>query len=229
MRLDEETLRAVDGWRAGQDDVPSRAEAIRRLVDRGLRNPQEQLRFSGPEMLIVHMLCELFKTLKLKSRELDIPFLQQALYGGHFWALKWDWSGVFHNHADSPEVVKEVVDVLDMWDFVESSYERLEAKEKAQLEKDVEFFGKDPKFRGFDGNNETEHLGVARFMIEQMDRFQRFKDRKDLNSHMPSIDTYRRMLDVFQPMRSMLHGGSLSASQLAAILSAMVHPSRRKD
>ena len=228
MRLDEETIRAVDGWRAGQGDVPSRAEAIRRLVERGLRNPEEQLRFSGPEMLIVHMLCELFKALKVKSRELDISFIQDALYGGHFWALQWDMSGIFHKHADSSEVVTEVVDVLDMWDFIESGYERLGSKEREQLDKDVEFFGKNPKFAGFDGNNESEHMGVARFLIEKMRRFERFKDR-NLNSHMPSIETYRRMLEVFLPMRSTLHGGSLTESQLAAILSEKVHPSRRKS
>jgi hypothetical protein len=33
MRVSEEFLRAVDDWRRGQIDLPSRAEAIRRMVE----------------------------------------------------------------------------------------------------------------------------------------------------------------------------------------------------
>ena len=37
MRASEEFLKAVDKWRAKQVDKPSRAEAIRRLVEIGLK------------------------------------------------------------------------------------------------------------------------------------------------------------------------------------------------
>jgi hypothetical protein len=37
MRVSEEFLKAVDKWRQKQDDRPSRSEAIRRLVEIGLR------------------------------------------------------------------------------------------------------------------------------------------------------------------------------------------------
>lgn len=33
MRMTPETLKRLDDWRRGQDDLPSRAEAIRRLID----------------------------------------------------------------------------------------------------------------------------------------------------------------------------------------------------
>jgi hypothetical protein len=36
MRVSEEFLRKVDNWRRGQADLPSRAEAIRRLIDQAL-------------------------------------------------------------------------------------------------------------------------------------------------------------------------------------------------
>jgi hypothetical protein len=36
MRLSPEFLKSVDKWRAKQEDKPSRAEAVRRLVDAGL-------------------------------------------------------------------------------------------------------------------------------------------------------------------------------------------------
>lgn len=77
-----------------------------------------------------------------------------------------------------------------------------------------------------DGNNENEYLNVSRFLIEHLDRFSDFKGR-DLNSHMPSIDAYRRMYTVFEPIRGPLGSGNLAADQIIEILKAAVHPSRR--
>ncbi len=37
MRASEDFLEFVDKWRSKQDDKPSRAEAIRRLVELGLK------------------------------------------------------------------------------------------------------------------------------------------------------------------------------------------------
>jgi hypothetical protein len=37
MRASEEFLRAIDDWRRKQVDLPSRAEAIRRLVESALK------------------------------------------------------------------------------------------------------------------------------------------------------------------------------------------------
>jgi len=37
MRFDQAMITRIDGWRAKQPGLPPRAEAIRRLVDQGLR------------------------------------------------------------------------------------------------------------------------------------------------------------------------------------------------
>jgi metal-responsive CopG/Arc/MetJ family transcriptional regulator len=37
MRLSDEFMASVDAWSARQDDAPSRSEAIRRLVELGLK------------------------------------------------------------------------------------------------------------------------------------------------------------------------------------------------
>jgi hypothetical protein len=49
MRVSPEFLKAVDKWRAKQEDKPSRAEAIRRLVEIGLkkRGGQNERRTHG--------------------------------------------------------------------------------------------------------------------------------------------------------------------------------------
>lgn len=227
MRFDQGTLDEVDAWRARQEDLPSRAEAVRRLVEEGLAvgsgNP---LRFGDGEKLTLFMLCEIYKHLKIKS-EIDPAFLEAALGGGHYWGLGWKYPGIFHGHEDSQRVVNEVVKMLDMWDIIEISYRKLAKKDKDRIAKEAKPFGNDVKFRGFGGNRETEHMSVAMFLINDLDRFAAFKGR-DINSHLPSIDAYRRMYRVFEPIRPSLVGATLTASQIIKFLQAMVHPDNRK-
>jgi Uncharacterized conserved protein len=228
MRLDREILEQVDKWRANQDDFPSRAEAVRRLVDAGLAvSGKGAVRISDGEKLILAMLRDLYKHHKVDG-EIDPEFVGETIWGGHYWGLEWKYTGLFHGHVDNPRVVSEVVDVLDMWSFIESGYAKLSKKDKARVEAEAEPFGKHVVFRGFDGNNESEHLSIARFLINDLDRFTSFKGR-DLNSHMPMIDAYRRMLVIFEPVRRTLIGGELSASQIIELLKAQIHPSHRNE
>jgi uncharacterized protein YfbU (UPF0304 family) len=221
MRLDEETLGRIDKWRAKENDVPSRAEAIRRLIEGGLERAQDgnqNVRFTDGEKLIAMMMRDVYKHLKIRG-EVDPEFVGDVMFGGHYWAPRWNMHGVFHEYEDDPRDVRFVVDVLDMWTFIEHAYGKLSAKEKRVVEKEAEPFGKNPRFIGFDGNNESAHLGISQFLIHKMNRFSKFKDR-ELNSHSPVIDAYRRMLNVFEPMRKRLDGIELSVDQLAAILKA---------
>jgi uncharacterized protein len=230
MRLDEETLANVDQWREQQDDTPSRAEAIRRLIEVGLTKvPGEDVKISDGERLLLIMMRDIYKHLKISDNksEIDPDFVSSVLWGGHYWALKWQMPGLFHNHEDNNQTLSFVVDVLDLWDTLERSYEKLPKKEKERIEKEAAPFGKDVRFHGFDGNNEAEHIGIARFLVDKMDRFERFKSR-GMNSHMPSVNTYKRMLEVYAPLSRNLSGGFLGANQLVAILQAMSHPERRK-
>jgi len=226
MRFDQGTLNAIDAWRSRQDDLPSRAEAIRRLIDTGLgSSDNKEVEITDGEKLILGMLAELHTHMKIKS-ELEPDFIMNAIYGGHYWGLSWKYSGLFHGNKDDARNVSEVVSVLDMWSFIESSYAALPAKDKTRVEKEAEPFGKNPRFRGFDGNNETEHLGIAYFLIEKLERFSSF-DGRDLNSHMPSLDMYRRMYRVFDPMRRNLIGRTLTADELIAVLNEETHPENR--
>jgi uncharacterized protein len=220
MRLDPRTLETVDAWRGRQSDRPSRAEAIRRLVDTGLSQP-----FSDGEKLILIMLGEVYKHLKIKG-DIDPAFVAEAIHGGHYWGLRWKYSGIFHGHEDNERVVSEVVDVLDMWSFIEGGYGELSQKDKAVVAKQAAPFGEHVQFPGFDGNNEAEHLGIAHFLIDDLERFSRFKGRRDLNSHVPSIETYRRMFRVFEPMRrTLIMGRELGVTEIIELLKAKRHPS----
>jgi hypothetical protein len=39
MRVSADFLRTIDDWRRKQPDLPSRTEAIRRLIERGVKAP----------------------------------------------------------------------------------------------------------------------------------------------------------------------------------------------
>ena len=47
MRVSPSFIRLIDDWRRKQADLPSRAEAIRRLVERGIKVPEKSARKSG--------------------------------------------------------------------------------------------------------------------------------------------------------------------------------------
>ena len=72
------------------------------------------------------------------------------------WALKWEFEGLFHNREDNPQNVDFVLDVLDMWDFIEEAHKKLSKKERDQIEHDAPQFGKNLQFPGFDGSREPE-------------------------------------------------------------------------
>lgn len=231
MRLDRETLDRVDRWRGAQDDVPSRAEAVRRLVNDALTSSRkDELRVSGGDKLILMLLHRLFEALQIKG-ESDPEFVLDAICDGHYWALEWKYPGLFAIEPDSPQVLREVLDVLEMWRHIEWGYSKLGEEDRARIETEAEPFGKYVSFRGFDGNHETEHLGIAHFLVEKLDRFAELKGR-DLNSHMPCIDAYRRMLDAFAPMKRMVIGGQLGPDEIIDLVRAQMYPAeqpRRAD
>lgn len=227
MRLDEEVIAAVDRWRTQRGG--SRAEAVRQLIDIGLQAADRQpLRFSPGETLTVYMLCEIIKGLKVPTHEIDTKLIQEALLGGHLWGFRWGMSGLFHDHVDSDRVVTDAANLLDMWNFIELAYERFDDAAKERI-KQATGYGPPVTFLGFDGNDlhESEYIGVARYLIDVLGRFERFSKR-DLNSHMPTLAMYGRMYQVFEPMRSTLIGQGLDEAQVTKILKARIYPSNRK-
>lgn len=184
------------------------------------------MKMSDGEKIIVLMLSELYEKLGVEG-EMEPEFLRSAILNDKLWAIKWKYSGIPFSESDDPAVVKEVLDVLDMWSFIERSYDELSDPQKVELARIAEPFGKDPKFRGFDGNNESEYMGTAMFLVNELERFQEFKGR-DFNCHHPSIDMHNRMLMAFEPIRKSITFRLLSLEELAAVLKAQVHPSARE-
>jgi uncharacterized protein len=181
------------------------------------------MKLSDGEKLMLIMLSEIHERLEIKNG-VDTRLVKAAIYDGHLWALEWELSGLFHGSEPSDEVLTETVNILEMWTFVERSYEGLPDEDKARIEAEAAPLGKYVQFSGFDGNNEAQYNGVARFLVDELGRFSAFKGR-ELNSHMPSLAAHRRMLAVFTPLRST---SDLTASEIVKILQARIHPENRK-
>lgn len=183
------------------------------------------MKITDGEKLILLMLSELYEELEVNG-EIEPQFIREAIFSNNLWALPWKYSGIPFEEQEDPEVVKKVLDILDMWSFIEYSYEQLSDEGKLELEKAAAPFGKDPRFPGFDGNHESEYMGTASFIVNELNRFEEFKGR-DFNSHCPSIDGHNRMFSVFKRIRENLNFGPLTVEDLAAILKERIHPSRR--
>jgi uncharacterized protein YfbU (UPF0304 family) len=183
------------------------------------------MQIKDSEKLILLMLCDLYDNNDVQG-DIDHNFIRDAIFDKQTWAIPWKFSGIPFENQETPSEVKYVLDILQMWSLIEYSYAALTDEEKNRLEVDAAPFGRNPVFRGFDGNNETELLVAAEFIINKLQRFEQFKGR-DLNSHAPSIGTYARMLSAFNTAFENNMGNLLSAEQLATILKERIHPSNR--
>ncbi len=87
---------------------------------------------------------------------------------------------------------KFVLNILDLYRAIEDL--KRSSKNRELTDHHYSFF------RGFDGNHETEHMGFCRFLIEEQGKFQEqqqyFLKNDHLNSHMPMIGKYKRMLEI---------------------------------
>lgn len=185
------------------------------------------MKITDGEKLILLMLSELYEKLEVDG-EIDPDFIRSAIFGDHTWSIPWKYVGVPFENQETPEIVSHVLDILDMWSFIERSYENLSDSEKEYIEKEADPFGKNPKFPGFDGNNESEYMSVASFIVNELDRFEVFKGR-GFNSHAPLVESYDRMLPVFKGILRDLNFEPLSAKNIADILKARIHPTRRGE
>ena len=144
-------------------------------------------------------------------------FIIDALADGHMWALEWHG---YRMDTTPSGVADEVGNILTMWRVLVGSFERLSEGDQKDVTAEASVrFGGDGKvtFPGFDGNEESAHLSVAIFLVEKMNRFQEL-DPRNLNSHWPVLNEYRRMLSVFDSIEDHFRG--LDKDSIIRVLNA---------
>jgi uncharacterized protein len=162
------------------------------------------------------MLSEIYEHLEIQG-QIDPRLVRDAVGSGNAWSLSWQYPDIFGTQEANEAVRREVVDFLDMWSLIEFSYKCLFPTDKEHVA-EAGPLGPNVQFYGFDVNSESEYLDVARFVIDQFDRFSEFRGRT-LNAPMPAVRAYRRMYAAFQPMRKSLVGNRhLEAMQIIELL-----------
>lgn len=169
-----------------------------------------ELNFTKEQRLMLLMICDLYK--KPENREFDADLIAKAIVGGHDWAIDWKYGAIFPEEPDSERDVSFVGDVLDMWKFIENGYSKLKAADQSN-------FGKNPKFVGFDGNNETNLMGIAQMMVDNLGRFDHFKGRS-MNSHSHKAARYQRMLGKWPDIRARLHDRDMTEDEIIELISS---------
>lgn len=170
------------------------------------------LNLSDGERLILMMLCDLYKSLDLKS-----PIDPELLREGP--ERRRPANGITRARPDAESVAIEVADILDMWSAIERGYKRLTVEEKRDVEAGAGPLGRGVRFSGFDTDSEDRYCEAAHSLIEKTDRFERFQGR-NLSAHMPCLDGYRRMLRVFSAMRPAMASDRLGVRQIIDLANA---------
>lgn len=222
--LDREVLARVDSWRSEQLDHPSLAEAVQRLVDVGLSvSTKGRGRFSEGEKLILWALRDVWRQQQGQEHDgVDLEFVH-AVSAKHEWALAWKYPNLFSPPPQLPPTVSEVSRILQMWSSFESAYDQLSEDERNQIEWPESSASPKVKFDGFSVGEETEHFSVAKILVRELGEFECFEDR-DLRSCYPRLDTYRRMLRVFESTMRNHPPSRLSIAEITEVLKAQIRP-----
>ncbi|MCP3472400.1 YfbU family protein [Bradyrhizobium sp. CCGUVB1N3] len=170
------------------------------------------------EKLIVLMLADISKRLGGQP-DIDPDFVEQTIYANQLWGFDWQFTGIpFERSDETPRVVEETVDILEMFSLAMFHFQELPELEQVRTELGYSAHDLD-KFPGFDGNNDA-HYGVAAYLVKHLRRFKDLPGATNNSHTQTSLPRYRKMLSVYLPMRDRLGSGRLTSKQIIEIFSA---------
>jgi uncharacterized protein YfbU (UPF0304 family) len=213
--LDEALSKRVDAWRASQDAPLTRNQAIAELVKAGLRG-QVGASLSMGEKLILSVLCGVSRKVDAEGM-IDPDFLEDAIKGGHSWAIEWEHPTLSHGHTNTQNTANFVISVLSMWRLIEDSFSALADGDKALVRQQAGLPG-DPVFPGWDSELEANYKSTARFMTDRMNLFPMFEGRSASDSGEPVVARYKQMLAVLEDLGKSAGGEALDARELVSLL-----------
>ncbi|MFP1915036.1 YfbU family protein [Lonsdalea quercina] len=185
------------------------------------------MKYTQQEKLQTMMLCEIYKALDIQN-SFDPDLIREALSTDQYWAIDWEYPSLDSGEG-TPEDVQLFVDTYDMYNCLKYTYEHLDAAGKDEVARSVPNFNEERllNFPGFGGNNETNYLIIGG-LLKTMGRFSGEEDLTK-NSHMPSVDIYKRMLQSFLPARDnrWVLGVGIPKEDLINTLNERVHPPNR--
>jgi uncharacterized protein len=160
------------------------------------------------------ILANQYEILSILKEDDSYDLLARNLRDGHKWIYSQVFDWISPNLAESK--VDIVLKTLNLYSTLQSSY--------AELQDKSDIDAKELNFPGFDGNNESEFLSFANALLKDH-RYEHVLGPSVKNSHMPSIDIYRRMIEEWQNLGET--DFPLSKDQIRKVLDARIHPSNR--
>lgn len=154
-----------------------------------------RLPLSTTERWLLHNQFEILQQLNPDHPDYSENFFKKAmevLSQGYEWYYD-DFAQYIYTRVFPYSSALEIVHILDMFHALKSSFDKL--ADKSGIEQSA------IEFSGFGGNDETAVMQFTRFMMESMGRFTELKPEHGLNSHVPMLDAYRKMLKVWNMSR----------------------------
>ena len=161
------------------------------------------------------MLANQYEILSLLKKEGSYARVAEELREGHEWLYSQSFDYFSPNMPESD--AEHVVTILGIFSDLRDSYAQLADKSGIEPHQ--------VQFSGFDGNNESDLLCFSR-ALRKSDRFVETISEHGKNSHMPTTDTYRRMIAKWRELGEPHY--PYDKETMLAILAARVHPENRK-
>lgn len=181
--------------------------------------------YSQAEKLQLLMMCDIYRTLNIKN-SFNPDVIEEAINTNNYWAISWD-NEALSDDNELPNNVRFVIDTIEMYLQLEYTYSNMSEEDQLEVRSLIPHFSPDTSltFPGFDGNNETKYNQISR-LLNMLNCFKDINITK--NSHHPSIDIYRRMLELFLPARDkFIHGIGIPKSDFIQIFLERIHPDNR--
>lgn len=215
FRLDEDVLATIDTWRVARQ--LTRAQAIIRLIETGLRAPEESPLTKG-DKLILSSLCAISRKVGAEGM-INPDFLEAAIQGGHNWAIEWEHPSLLHGHSNSSALADFVVLVLSMWKRIEDSFDNLSDEDKDAVRRKAGLSDA-PRFLGWSSYDEANCKSIARFMTDRMELFPMFEGRSATDSGVPVVRRYKAMLKCLEGFGPDASERRFNADELVRLLAS---------
>jgi uncharacterized protein len=141
----------------------------------------------------------------------DPKLVGELVTSGQEWALRWEYGWLEDESHPLDAVVAETTKIFEMFRHLQSSADGLDLDENLT------------HFPGFDFNNDP-HAGVAKTMVNKIERFENVRGATDNSHSINSVKHYNRMLDVYRPILDSLESPAgfrlLTAEEIEAVLKA---------
>lgn len=160
------------------------------------------------ERLILYNQYEILKQISTDENDKDYYERNQEILSKGY---EHDYDSLFHFEDTPKEISCEVIDILQMFRTLLSSYNNLSNEDKVEISID------DCIFDGFDGNEETVHYAYADWVIKKENLYQEFS-HCEMNSHSSRLERYRLMLDKLKDLGKSRYASDLSANDIKYVL-----------